>query len=920
MNDESLTSDDLFKSGSTNGFSDFTGGRTDHQNGNLAGYITEQRLHLLGERIQEDNETQVKEFNDPIESLTEALDSLTLSTDGDEYADIHMQNGFPDKIETDAAGTQDLSASEDGQRYANNRPANKDCITVLESNLKQPDLPISNLTFNGQIRRKEGSHIPKQEISLGNRISGIPEQVSHLRGSNTRLASQNVVNCGDTVGQEPTCILELGLNLPCNMADSAQSPQFAPFENGAGARLKVRDTGHKPKTNKHVKNVNSNSDQFPKPPFKLQQKKYENDIEDSQVNTNRTEAEVNENEQNLTFPVEYLSPYSNPKTQKTIKPGGRNSPTSSLGSVQVNDNMPSLRSQAFRPKVSGKSSDGILAVRGMRNNNSDPLIHNTERLVTNRNSADVVTLAVDVEATHQNDRDQAQTIRAEATSSVDVDVLTKQDNKTKPKQVVRPKSRNVLNVTTTKDNDERSVETKPDAKSVETRAKDNVNMDLWRARHGSQSNSPQAIEYINNLDTDTYTTKKIENKDMKNTNRIKNTERNPNISLVNTDCSTISNVDSVEDQYQNPVIDLGLVSRHNAPNSNTFVDRLNTNSNSNAETSPIIVPYGIEPNPVSVMTGFDESLSSNILFGNGTEDSDLMFARMLQEKYDKEHEEMRQRNQFDIAPETLRLHNLTPNLNVADGESEDPSLFGNDSLLNDQNDVYETSPRSFESDHDHHRVDHQSLEIDSVELHPNSMNQDSMLEVENYHDVDQFYPELTPIGQEYDYSNEDQLEQQEIDDNISDAACTPYTTENLREVLPPESPDESAIYVRAERGGPPVRSDEDFARSLQRQLMMEEEQLDQELARQIEEEEEEERERGNDYRSQIRSGARPMGLPQPLHSRVSMWNSRPLHVRQEPSRYAEDRRIQNTWDRPLRQANVYGGRQRYGRQNREGEI
>lgn len=329
------------------------------------------------------------------------------------------------------------------------------------------------------------------------------------------------------------------------------------------------------------------------------------------------------------------------------------------------------------------------------------------------------------------------------------------------------------------------------------------------------------------------------------------------------------------------VIDLQNVNR-NVPNSANFVDKLNQGNNSNRETHPIIVPYETQTNPLTVVPSFDESLSSINLFGDGTEMNDHAFAKMLQEKYDKEHEEICQRNRFDLPPERLLLPNHLPNLNVADSGIRDPNLLGEllqpDSLLNDQSDVY--APVSVTDEDDRY-----SLELDS-----DSINQFGISEPENLHYVDQICPEmgpeLTPICSENENSGDELLVEEEQDDRVSPR----HETEHHREVVAPETPDYE----------PRERTDEDYARSLQRQMDLEEREEIEEIVRQIEEEERHERLRSNDYRSPMRTRSRHMGPEQSLQSRIAMWERR-----QEPPRGAEGRRIHNTWDRPPR----YGGRQ-----------
>lgn len=890
MNDDSLTSDDLFKSGTANGSIEYT-------YGHLVPGNTNQRLDSLSERIQEDNETQVKEFSDQIESLIYNFDDLSLSIDGDQYANIHIENGFQNEREIDADGSQELCGIEHSLINKNNRAVETNSQLELRSELKQPDLPVSSQMKNGFVDKEDES---------------VEKKANFSKDSSVRHVLEAVGNNGDLNSRESSSI-----NFPSfwvtRMADSSQTSQGIPSQNGAGAGLRNRDTDNQRlKTKKLVKDGYSDSDQIPKPPFKLQEKKYDNDFEGLQGNINRSQAEpyMITDDTTSSFPVEYLNPYSNPNTIKTVKPGARCSPDIFSNSVQENDNS---RSEVVRPKIIGKKSDSSMIGRGMRHNKSDPLICNADRLVTNRGNTGPI-FSANAEGTDHNHKETIETpialALAEGASGVNVQRKQETEKESKRKQVVRPKARTASNITKTNADEQSNDESKSDRKSEKTRANECINIELGRGKQGMlYNNPPTRIEFINNLQTgDTCTAKKIENKDMKNSNR-----RNPNTFLVNTNCSSAGNVDSVQDhqsQYQSfePLIDLGHVSRQNEQKSNKFVNRINKSGNSEKDTSPIIVPYGIEADPVSLPLSYDDSLPSNILFGSGTEEADLMLARMLQEKFDKEHLEMCQRNQYDIAPETLRLHNLTPSFNIADCVS-DPSLIGEglqpDSMLNEQNDVYEVSPRSLESDHNLQPVGQcNSLEFDSEDLQPDSHAQDRVICEENFHDFNQLYPEISPSDGENNNSLGNQDGLQETHQLTSDELYVPYETENHREVLAPESPDESTIYIRAETEGPPIRSDEDFARSLQRHFMIEGEQWDEEYARRLEEEEQQDRR--NDYRSHNRARARPSGSLLPLHSRLSMLNS----TRQEPSRYAAGRRIQNTWDRPQRQANVYGYRPR----------
>ena len=794
MNDESLRSDDLFKSGSGNGCSDILDFRTRSQNATIheGDAYLEPRLHLLNTELPEDSETHVKNFD--FDSLAERFE--TLSIDGDDYADIRLKNS---------------NSAEELNRQA---PVQAAC----------QDLPIYS------------------------------------------------------------------------MANSAQSHQSSGVENNTGARVKTKDKDNS-KTKKQTRSSTSNSVQIFKAPFKLQHKRYDNEFEDGDVTTaegNNREPEI------LPFPVDFLNPYSDPRTAQTIRPDLHVGDSAELvlgglGLGQEGDNPVNIIPPVVRPKVCGnrdKASSEVL--RRIRHNNSDPGFHVGERQNTNRHNAQLLSEYLNREDS-PNEEDHSVLIRGvklkgkgAAVDDTIVPVLgsfIKEDNEriAAVNKASRSKTNTLKDVTVTpkdnvgiaavnkasrsKTNTSKAVTTpkvvaKPDIHTNvnqlhdEGVENDHVNIVSVKPELRNVCNSPpRRIEFINNLDS--CTAKKIDNKDMKNRNR--NTDNNQS-----SDCS--ANLQSVQStqplQYHNleQVIDLQQhVNRNNLPpNSQNFVERLKKTNNSNTEPNPIIVPYGIETSPVTtVLPSFDESLQSNVLFGDGTEMNDLLLAKMLQEQFDKEHEEMCRHNQYDLTPETLRLHNLEPNLNVADGETGDQNLFGEhlqpDSLYH--NDVYETSPRFNEPDRVQHAVheDNHSLEIDSdlefrnsvnfddevrminnmnpldSELNSNSIMQENTNEADSYCNSQPtvFIPLVRETGNFNAGINENR------DDNT---ILVPYETEHHREVLAPQSPDDEPLYVRAEgKDGQAGRSDEDFALSLQRRLLMEEqEHLDEELARQLE--------------------------------------------------------------------------------------
>ena len=880
MNDESIRSDDLFKSGIYSGFSDFTTGRTDFQNGNLVDGYPEPRLHLLCARDQEDDDTQVKDID--LNSLADSFEHLSI--DGDDYAEVHLHNDCAENfLKTDVNGAQEHCADNFFQKEnentvkssfdRNNDTAQKpkfDKKTVISLANKQL-LPNKYVNDRASPFLKQNA----TEECEGN-SRDILEPIIQDRISDSGLPLANFAgSCQELTGQKPVEVL--AQHLPGhNMAESSQSHQNSTLENGLGARLKVRGTNkNKPKTKKQTKAANSNSSQIPKAPFKLQHKRYDKELEESDGISVAAEGHAGESDIS-SFPVEYLNPYIDPKTIQTIRPGVDNSAELLSGFMQADNAFP--KGQVVRPKLGVSITEGSSACAGrLRHNNSDPVIHKAGRQVTDRNSADLSSLALNVEDSCTDERNmsvnQAVRLKAQgAATDAALGVFDGQDDRRFPniklpniKQVVPTKAKKNSNVSTASKTEETTAKPQVNEKNIEHRTEDNDNMNILIVRQESSS-SPQRIEYINNLDT--CTTKKIENKDMKNTNRSRNLERNPNICITNAGCSGVQSTESVQTtqplQYQNldHVIDLEHVSSHNPTNSPNIVGRLKKKNNTNAETNTIVVPYQAEISPVSVLPSFDESLQSNILFGDGTEVNDHMLAKMLQEQYDKEHEEICRRNQFDIAPETLRLHNLVPNLNMADGESGGQSLFGEILQPNSlyQNDVYETSPRSDGSEHnqyrvtnnspepdndmlypnsvaknDQNRVDNEECELRHDELYPSSIMQDSINEPETYYN-DLPYPVLIPVSRETDHFGESQFENLETEENTNNTVYIPYETEHHREVLPPETPDEGSVCVHAERIEDHAgRSDEDYALSLQRRLMMEEQEyLDEELARQLE--------------------------------------------------------------------------------------
>ena len=768
MNDESLRSDDLFKSGSGNGCSDILDLRTRSQNATIhegEAYL-EPRLHLLNTELPEDSETHVK--NVDFDSLANRFE--TLSIDGDDYADIRLKNS---------------NSAEELNRQA---PVQAAC----------QDLPIYS------------------------------------------------------------------------MANSAQSHQSSVAENNTGARVKTKDKDNS-KTKKQTRSSTSNSGQIFKAPFKLQHKRYDNEFEDDDVTTaegNNREPEI------LPFPVDFLNPYSDPRTAQTIRPDVHVGDSAELvlgglGLRQEGDNPVNIIPPVVRPKVCGsrdKASSEVL--RRIQHNNSDPGFHIGERQNTNRHNTELQPEDLNREDSRNEEGHSflipGVKLKGKGASVDDTIVpvlgnFIKDDNEriAAVNKASRSKANTSKAVTNPKVVAKPDIQTSVNQLHDKGAENDHVNIVSVQPELRNICNSPpRRIEFINNLDS--CTAKKIDNKDMKNRNR--NTDNNQ--SSLSSDCS--ANLQSVQStqplQYPNleQVIDLQQhVNRNNLPNSQNFVERLKKTNNSNTEPNPIIVPYGIETSPVTtVLPSFDESLQSNVLFGDGTEMNDLLLAKMLQEQFDKEHEEMCRHNQYDLTPETLRLHNLEPNLNVADGETGDQNLFGEhlqpDSLYH--NDVYETSPRFNEPDREQRAVhENNSLEIDSdlefrnsvnfddevrminnmnpldSELNSNSIMQENTNEADSYCNSQPtvFIPLVRETGNFNAGINENR------DDNT---ILVPYETEHHREVLAPQSPDDEPLYVRAEgKDEQAGRSDEDFALSLQRRLLMEEqEHLDEELARQLE--------------------------------------------------------------------------------------
>ena len=951
MNDENLTSDDeLFKSGSTNGFINHVNSvLQNYQRNDIASGIDEPRLHLLGERIQETNETHVKEFDDTIESLVHGLDSLTLSTDGDEYADIHQLNGFHGQVEEDF-----VNAVEPGQeRIQRNQNVKNgstaefgkatDILPGVQANLKEPALPfVKPMSLNEELRSRGSDNPRSQHRTIQQEIDNRHGQRIQPSLAGCEVVAENGVSSSyASRGRPEVCSVQ---NLQgFNMADSNELQETTVHENGMGARSKVRDFDEKQgKGKKHSKGAKTRTldtqvSDMPRPPFKLQQKKYDNDlVEPKQTyrvrNISPKEHRTAENLQcdeteSQRFPVEHLNPFADPKGIRTIKPGGRGNSEFLPDGFKLTDGITGIGttmapvSPAVKPKTHVKKPN----TAGIRHNSSDPQLLSTDSLAVQRGSVGTSVsaenlhanesspvfndlrrldeetysfnppvsnqlLRLDEKALNSNSQDFNELLRLgeEATSS-DIHVNDLRQQRTS----VRPKENSDINKAAKLTNKTRDIAKVREKKTPPNKNKDNINMDIWRS-HQEVINSapPPTIEYINNLDSintkDSVPTKKVQNKDMKNSNRRRNMDKTPNVSVGNIDNSDSEKVNMATPTSQNTVfpasqntalptgqnsvlpasqnsvlptspsalpypnlngsaIDLPAVSPHVVPDTNSSsTDRLNKSNESNTEAHPIIVPYEHERNAVQVLPSFDESLQSNVLFGDGTDMSDEMLAKMLQEKFDKEHTEMMRRNQYDVAPETLRLHNLTTDLNVADGGYRDPYVFNNDletdSLLinRNMNDVYETSPRSVNSDQGPNEpvnVVHNMLDEETQRLYPYSIADDSIAEAEQYRQIHQLYPERSLIDRENDETSENQQSERET---APGEIYVPYSTENPREVVLPAAAgilDDGTIYVRAEQEETEGegRSDESFARSLQRKLLMEEqEQLDEELARQLE--------------------------------------------------------------------------------------
>ena len=882
MNDESLTSDELFKSGSANGFvNNVNSALQNHQGNDIDSVVNEPRLHLLGERIQETNETHVKELNDSVESLIHDLDSLTLSTDGDDYADIHQLNGLHGQIEIDGADVREPSQNGTQQNqyvnYENTSVGNRNgTLPYFEATLKEPDLPALKLmSWNEQLRSR-GSQSPHKDRTVQAEKDNRHEQALRSRLFEPESVAEYQCQSSHASRQRPEVFSVQ--NLPnISMADSHEPQENVVQENETGARSKVRDKDdRKAKGKKQAKGAkprisDTHVSDMPRPPFKLQQKKYDSDFVEFNKNYNGREISSNEHRttENLPdgeiqrFPVEYLNPYANPKALRTIKPGGRSSPKFLPSGFQTTESVSGIKpaiasvNPVVRPKTNARNSNTV----GIRHINSDPQMHSTDSLAVQRGSVDI---SISAENLHDNDNTPVfnELLRLEEeTPSSDNHSSDVHRQRTEIGTTVTPTDNSGFDMAAKVSNKAKDTtnlrEKRVSNKAKDsTKAKDSINMNIWRSQQEAENSAPpHTIGFINNLDT--ITTKKVQNKDMKNTNRSRTMDRNPNVSIANANSSNSEHVETVLShsplQYPNfdqSVIDLQTVSQHIVPDSNgNSVDRLNKSNEPKTEPHPIIVPYEHERNAVQILPSFDESLQSNVLFGDGTEVvSDEMLAKMLQEKYDKEHEEMMRRNQYDVTPETLRLHNLTTDLNVADGGFHDPYTSFNDDLETDSllihqnmNDVYEASPRSVNSDQgpqESVNIVHNTLDQESDRLYPHSITEDSiaLAETEQYCPVDQLYPEMTLFGRESDETNENQHEELSKGGNDPNEIHVPYSTENHRDVLPPELLDNGTIYIRAEQEEAGAeRSDESFARSLQRQLLLEEqEQWDEELARQLE--------------------------------------------------------------------------------------
>ena len=923
MNDENLTSDELFKSGSTNGFiNHVNSGLQNYQRNDIVNGIDEPRLHLLGERIQEANETYVKEIDDSIDNLEDCLDSLTLSTDGDGYADIHKLNGFH---ETDFVDAKELSRESIQANQIVRRGGTEECYTEndtlsgKQANLKEPDLPLISkpMSLNEELRSRGSSNPQSQHRIVQEEIDNRHGQKHEPGLSGAMLvANSSPVSSVSRLRNEEQG--EQNVN-GYNMAVLNEHAN-ALHEDGTGARSKVKDTDdRKSKARKQSKGAKTRTSgtqvktrasdsqvmDMPKPPFKLQEKKYDNDLIDpkqtyfvskttskEQRRADNTQGEETENQR---FPVEYLNPFADPKGIGTIKPGSIGNSELLPAGFKLTDNATGTgltmapNDPVVKPKTHGRRPN----LSRMKHNNSDPQMNSTDSLAVQRGSVQVG-MSISAENLNSNDsspvfndlRSLEEEIRLDENvpnihSPYELLRLEEQAPSSEVKSSdlrlqrpsVRPKE-NIDSNRAAKLTDKRYME-----KKTPNKPKDNINLDILRSQQEViNSVPPPKIEYINNLDTnstkDSIPTKKVQNKDMKNTNRKRNMDKTSSVNVGKTDNLTPEQVNTVTPTSHNTIFptsqSTGLpasqnsvsttsqlslpypnlngsvyglqaqaVSPHVVPDTNSnAVERRNTSNEPVSEPHPVIVPYEHERNAVQVLPSLDESLQSNVLFGDGTgaEMSDEMLAKMLQEKYDKENTEIMRRNQYDVAPETLRLHNLTPSdFNVADGGYHDHYVFNDDletdSILNrNMTDVYEPSPRSVNSDkgsNEPFNVVHNMLDQETDRLYPHSIADDSitLTEAEQYHPINH---DLHPTDRENAEANIN-LAQTSERENTPSEIYVPYSTE---EVIPP---DDNTIYVRAEQEEEGAgRSDESFARSLQRKLLMEDqEQWDEELARQL---------------------------------------------------------------------------------------
>lgn len=846
MNDENLTSNDLFGSGSDIYGTDVNGG---FQNLSNQPDHFPKHDHLLNLKFQDDNETGVKELCDPEDDLANTLDSSTLSIDGVNYAHIHLSKdsdrnqGKGDGFLNEPTGNLDQGPRSGGSE---NRLADKNeaCQPTFDTTLKQPDLPVVKSELLTEYSRITTSPTPHEKGT----VEYDNEKVIQLKISQPRISVKDVlVDQNQTILYQKPAVNSVTHTPLHNMADSSWPHTSDTQENGVGARSKIRSPENcKPKTKRKSKGSSSSfknleNDNIPKPPFKLQRKKYHN--EEPESNRSVSDISIDENRliknekdsESQNFPVEFLNPYSDPKAQTTIRPGVNNSlGFPSFAQVQDGNGIHVARTQTVRPKNSGKKLENGSSSMKMRQTNSDPQLHNADRQAIQRDCVHRPVFANSADSIHDHEcnSDSKQLLRfgreiaTSVTSSNDISTSSETacDNK-----IVRPKVKTVGDRTASA-SDKINVNLKEKERKTPTKTKDSVNKEVWRSQHVTGSNSPpRRIQYINNFETNT--TKKVENKDMKNTNRSRNMDRNPNVSIVNAQSAnsgdlyeTVQNHRLIQYDLEQPVIDLKKIALVPESNSDS-INRLSTdNTNETRSEQRIIVPYEDERNFVPGMPSLDERFQSNALFGDGTESSDHMFAKMLQEKYDREHEEICQRNQFDIAPDTLLLHNLGTNLNVADGGLGFGDDLHTDSLLNDLNinDVYETSPRTDKSEEDHCE-----LIADSV----NSLDEESQRLYPESEVADQFHQDLA-LHREDDQTYENDHGDRATEENFSDTIHVPYVTEHHREILPPETPD--TIYISAEQEEPAERSDESLARSLQRRLELEARQHDEDYARQLE--------------------------------------------------------------------------------------